>query len=342
MSVDERLTGVLEPLGLGSEAIVRPFPATPTPWATAYSVTAGRTGLVARLVALDLCDEADVRAEFEVARLLGDHGLAPRVRYADPATGVLVMDHVDDAANVRTPAVWQVLTLARTLRRLHALPLDSLRLPEPPRLHVRKRDSASTAAAELIAGVPRLEVYSEAFERFDFLRAGLRRLGVPDRLCHNDLNRGNVLFDDSRAWLIDFDHSGAADPLFDLATAALSFGLDETLRAQFLEAYFDRPANASELARMELLTCLMMLRYGISAMSLVPAGMRDQLSTWTPEMVGDQPFDFAPLENETRGWLVFRLSLSFVHAGLARFAAEPAVRARETLGLLETSLAGAR
>jgi aminoglycoside phosphotransferase len=333
---------MLEPLGLGHEASICAFPETPTPWATTYSVTAGPVSLVARLVALHLSDEADIQAEFEVARFLGEHGLGPQVRHADPATGVLVMDRVSDSANVRSPAVWQVLTLARTLRRLHSFQLDALQLAEAPRLHARKRTIASATVTELIAGVPRLEIYREAFERFDFLRDGLRRLGVPERLCHNDLNPGNVLFDGSRAWLIDFDHSGAGDPLFDVATAALSFGMDETLRAQFLEAYFERPANALESARLELLTCLMLLRYGIFALSLVPAGMRDRLSTWTPEMVGEQPFDFAPLEDESRDWLVFRLSLSFVHAGLARVAAEPAVRALETLGLLETSLAGAR
>ncbi|BCY09818.1 phosphotransferase [Actinoplanes sp. L3-i22] len=340
MSVDDRLTGILEPLG--PEASSYAFPPTPTPWAHSYGVTAGAVSLVARLVTLELTDRPDIEAEFEIARLLGEHGLGPRVRHADPVTGVLVMDKVEDAANVRSPALWQVLTLARTLRRLHSLPLDALRLAEAPRLHVRKRDSASTAAAQLSAGLPRLAIYREAFERFDALRDDLRRLDVADRLCHNDLNPGNVLFDDSRAWLIDFDHAGAADPLFDVATAALSFGLDETVRGRFLQAYFDRPATAAELARMELLTCLMLLRYGISALSLVPAEMRGSLSTWTPEMVGERPFDFAPLENETRGWLVFRLSLSFVHAGLARIAAEPAVRALATLGLRQPSLAGAR
>ncbi|GAA4597867.1 aminoglycoside phosphotransferase [Actinoplanes octamycinicus] len=340
MSADDRLTGTLESLGLGPETGVTPFPDTPTPWATTYAITAGAVELVARLVTLRLSDAADIRAEFEVARLLGEHGLAPEVRHADPAAGVLVMDRVADAANVRAPALWQVVTLARTLRRLHAVPLDSL--TETSRLHTRKRITASTTVTALTDGLPRLAIYPEAIERFEFLREALQRLGVPERLCHHDLNPGNVLFDGSRAWLIDFDHAEAGDPLFDVATALLSFGLDETLRAAFLETYFGRPATGPESARLELLTCLMLLRYGIFALSLLPAGMRDQLSGWTPEMVGDQPFDFAPLDGESRDWLVFRLSLSFVHAGLARFAAEPAVRALETLGLREPSLAGAR
>lgn len=329
MCADARLAGVLELLGLGDEATVRPFPATPTPWASTYSIAVGTTRRVARLIELQCAEEGVVPTEFAAAQLLGEHGIGPRVQYADPETGVLVMDEIDGAPVGAQPVtLWQVLSLARVLRELHTLDMDG-----EPRLHVSKEIAASAAVAELVAQVPELAVYGEASERFDTLRAALGRLGVADRLCHNDLNRGNVVFDGMRAWLIDFDHLGIGDPLYDVANAMLSLGIDEALGERFLEAYFDRPADANEAARLELMACLVLLRYGLSALSLVPAHLHDRLGTWTPDMLGD-PFDFTKHEHEEVGWLVFRLSLSFVHAGLARLDAGPATRAAETLGLL--------
>ena len=328
MCADARLAGVVELLGLGDEATVRAFPATPTPWASTYSIAAGGTRRVVRLIDLRFAEDGVVPTEFEAARLLGEHGIGPRVEYADTATGVLVMDEIDGAPGARPIAAWQALSLARVLRELHTIDMDG-----EPRLHVSKELAASAAVAELATRIPELAVYGEASERFDGLRAALARLGVPDTLCHNDLNRGNVLFDGMRAWLIDFDHLGIGDPLYDVANAMLSLGIDGALGEKFLEAYFDRPAEAHETARLELMSCLVLLRYGLSALSLVPADLHDRLGTWTPDMLGD-PFDFTRREDEEVGWLVFRLSLSFTHAGLARLDAGPATRAAETLGLL--------
>jgi aminoglycoside phosphotransferase len=328
MCADARLAGVLELLGLGDEATVRPFPPTPSPWASAYSIAAGDTRRVARLIELDFAEEGVVPTEFRAARFLGERGIGPRVEHADPETGVLVMDEINGAPAAGPVTLWQALSLARVLRELHTLDMGG-----EPRLHVRKEIAATAAVARLVAGIPELAVYGEASERFDTLRAALGRLGVADRLCHNDLNRGNVVFDGTRAWLIDFDHLGVGDPFYDLANAMLSLGIGGALREPFLETYLDRPAETAETARLELMACLVLLRYGLSALSLVPAHLHDRLGTWTPDMLGD-PFDFARREHEEVGWLVFRLSLSFVHAGLARLDAEPATRAAESLGLL--------
>ncbi|USX56206.1 phosphotransferase [Lentzea sp. HUAS12] len=329
MSADARIAGVLQLLGLGDDATVRPFPATPTPWASTYSIEADGTRRVLRLIDLRFAEEGVVPTEFRAARLLGEQGVGPRVQHADPEAGVLVMDEIDGTPAVTRPLTrWQALSLARVLRELHTLEMDG-----QPRLHVNKERAATAAVARIAAPVPEFALYCEASGRFDSLRAALARLGVADRLCHNDLNRGNVVFDGVRAWLIDFDHLGVGDPMYDLANAMLSQGIDGELGEEFLQAYFDRPADAAETARLELMACLVLLRYGLSALSLVPAELHDRLGTWTPDMLGD-PFDFSPRENEEVGWLVFRLSLSFVHAGMARLDADAATRAAETLGLL--------
>jgi aminoglycoside phosphotransferase len=327
MCADARLASVPEILGLGDTATVSAFPATPTPWASTYSVAGGGIRRVARLIDLEFAEEGVVPTEFRAAQLLGKHGIGPRVEYADPVSGVLVMDEILGAPATRPIAQWQAFSLARVLRELHTLDMDG-----EPRLHEGKINSARSGVERLTSRIPELAIYSEASERFDGLRAALGRLGVTDRLCHNDLNRGNVLFDGMRAWLIDFDHLGFGDPLYDLANAMLSLGIEGVLLEKFLEAYFDRPVEASEAARLELMACLVLLRYGLSALSLVPDHLHDRMGTWTSEMLGD-PFDFTRRENEEVGWLVFRLSLSFTHAGLARLDAGPATRAAETLGL---------
>lgn len=61
--------------------------------------------------------------------------------------------------------------------------------------------------------------------------------GLPAVLCHNDLNPKNVLMDEQRIWLIDWEYTGVGDPLFDLAVVVKSHNLTRQQTLVLLEAY---------------------------------------------------------------------------------------------------------
>ncbi|GGN33707.1 MULTISPECIES: choline/ethanolamine kinase family protein [Marinomonas] len=59
----------------------------------------------------------------------------------------------------------------------------------------------------------------------------------PSVVCHNDLNPKNILMDDSRIWLIDWEYAGMGDPLFDLAVVARSHNLTREQQEHLLHMY---------------------------------------------------------------------------------------------------------
>ncbi len=73
-------------------------------------------------------------------------------------------------------------------------------------------------------------------------------------LCHNDLNPRNVLWQDGRVWLIDFEYAGLNDPCFDLAAVCVEFGLSEGEETEWMEAYWSGKAwEATKLTAYKVL-----------------------------------------------------------------------------------------
>ena len=60
---------------------------------------------------------------------------------------------------------------------------------------------------------------------------------------HNDLLAANILDDENRLWLIDWEYGGFNTPLFDLAGLAGNNGLSEAQERAMLERYFEAPAG---------------------------------------------------------------------------------------------------
>ncbi len=57
-------------------------------------------------------------------------------------------------------------------------------------------------------------------------------------LCHNDLNPMNILWQDNKPMLLDFEYAGMNDCYFDLATISIEFNLDKKEESLMLHRYF--------------------------------------------------------------------------------------------------------
>ncbi|MEY9878250.1 aminoglycoside phosphotransferase (APT) family kinase protein [Streptacidiphilus sp. MAP12-33] len=333
---DGRLETVARLLRPAERPVVEDFPPTPTGWAQTVGLSWPDAGdrCVVRLIAQDGPVDEDaaeaVRVEFAAARLLGDAGIAPRVRCALQGSGVLVMDRVDGTP-ARPASRPQALSLARLLARLHRL-----EWPEPARLYAAKQRVANRQVRRRSAVWPALGHYRQALACYDALRGALGALAVAPVLCHNDLNPGNILFDAGRAWLVDFDHVGPGDPLFDVATVLRSLALGPGLAEEFLGTYLDRSPTAAERDRLVLLDALVLLRYGLSALSLVP----EQDLGAAAETDPGEAFVFERRAGEPLGRSVLRLSLGFTAAGLARAQGPELAGATRRLGVAAALGAG--
>ncbi|MFN8021603.1 MAG: phosphotransferase [Acidimicrobiales bacterium] len=74
--------------------------------------------------------------------------------------------------------------------------------------------------------------------------------------CHNDLLPGNVLFDDGRVWLLDFEYAGMNDVFFDLGNLSINAGLTEAADHELIRLYFgtDSPAHRARLQLMKVMS----------------------------------------------------------------------------------------
>lgn len=157
-------------------------------------------------------------------------GLAPQVIACDPASRLLVTRFVPgrhwSRADARDPR--NLRRLGESLQRLHALPAAS---------DVRRLDFL-VQAAQLEADLANFEIIDSALrQEAEKALTVLRARHAPVTLCHNDLHHLNVIDDGERLWLVDWEYSGAGDPLFDLAGLICLHELSGALRATLLEAY---------------------------------------------------------------------------------------------------------
>jgi thiamine kinase-like enzyme len=189
--------------------------------------------------------------ECRVLAAAASAGVAPVIHCCDPKAGILVADWIAhrtwSAAQTQTSATLE--TMARLLRRVHALPI-----PRPARVmspaawiahysQALARDSGAPAPRERLRGA--------AAGRLERLAA----LGSDSVLCHSDVHRHNVATGEHPA-LIDWEYAHVSDPFWDLAGWISNNDGQERFAAELLVRYLERPALPAESERLAAMTWL--------------------------------------------------------------------------------------
>jgi aminoglycoside phosphotransferase len=184
--------------------------------------------------------------------------LAPRVRYAEPADGVAIIEHVTPVSLGEYPHAGHALIveLAQAARLLHETPAF------PPLGEYLKGVSGlidQFRALDILEPV----ATEELFARFADLRGAYRTRPTDLVSSHNDLNPGNVVYDGTRLWLVDWDAAFLADRYVDLATLANWFTRDAAGEAALLATYFGRSPEPQEQARFDTMRLVNHLFAGV-------------------------------------------------------------------------------
>lgn len=156
--------------------------------------------------------------QIAVLRLTSEHGIAPTLEHVDEAGRATVSTRIigppfgaalyDPASRDRA-----IGSLVEQIARLHALSIDGY-----DRLHPAEVAHALWRAQSVRPGFPRWALsFGEELTRC----AGLMANDSRWVLSHNDLNPGNVLWDGTRIWLVDWSASGMTHPYYDLATITM-------------------------------------------------------------------------------------------------------------------------
>jgi aminoglycoside phosphotransferase (APT) family kinase protein len=180
------------------------------------------------------------RRRIRIQELAADDLLAPPILHVDEERRAVVSAFVVDrsfAALYGNPDTrsTSVDLAGRTLQRVHALPATHAEHRDP-------RALLATLASQLSScdTVPQFardaveQVLSEAAPKSD--------RGMV--LSHNDVNPTNLAYDGERLILLDWDAAGSNDPLYDLATVAMFFRMDEQTCRRLLAAHDDAPESA--------------------------------------------------------------------------------------------------
>ena len=183
-------------------------------------------GFALRLPRPGAASTVDRPGEIEVLRAVADLGITPPPLFFDERDGTMLTRieqgrHVRSRASLRSdrPAAAK---LGKCLRLLHDSPIQL---------------AWTFRAAEVMAA------YQDPIDD-PVLRTGLLELAhrlddsVECRVpCHDDVHAGNILWQGSRPWLIDWEYAGMNDPAFDLATAKIELNLDHGAFAALLAGW---------------------------------------------------------------------------------------------------------
>jgi aminoglycoside phosphotransferase (APT) family kinase protein len=196
-------------------------------------------------------------------RIAAEAGIAPPLRYADLDTGACITRFIEGrplAEGYGTPRAAMIGSLGAMARRLHATPAF------PPL--VDYMDGMAGLIDELRrTGLLTTAALDQELAGYDALNRAYRALSPEPVSSHNDLNPRNILVEDGRLWVVDWEAAFLADRYVDLATLANNMTRDEAELAVLTAAYFGRPPSPAESARLFLARQVNRVFYGVMFLS---------------------------------------------------------------------------
>lgn len=184
-------------------------------------------------------------------------GVAPPVRYADPAAGVAIMDFVSGRPLSEHPG-----GLAGTVRELGELTARVQTTTPFPVLGDYPEMIGAMLATLSASGLFPPGLLLPHVVGLARIRAAYPWDSASLVSSHNDPNPRNILFDGERLWLIDWELAFRNDPLVDIAILTTELAETPQLEGVLLEAAFGRAPNQLLRARLSLMRLLTRLFYG--------------------------------------------------------------------------------
>lgn len=226
-----------------------------------------RVGGIAYLLRIETQRDAfkDPHRWYRCMAIAANGCLAPRVRHADAADGVAIMEFIPeqswalDYAGTRQDLIVEA---AQAIRALHQTPAF------PPLVDYMTGMDAVLAGFQA-TGLLAPEATSELLDRYGPLRAVYQTDPADLVSSHNDLNPRNILYDGRRLWFIDWESAFLADRHVDLATLANFITHSAAEEDLLLRTYFGQAPDARQRARHQVMRQVNHLFYGLVMLTAV-------------------------------------------------------------------------
>lgn len=211
--------------------------------ASIYRFEAGAHAYVLRLDILP-GRHGNPQRGYTCMRIAAEAGIAPKVYFADAATGIAIMDYISPKALEAHPGGWPAVL--RELGGLVARLQATSTFPPVPRFDAALAVMLSELRQRGLFRPGVLDAHQEGFER---IRASYPWQSAGLVSSHNDPNTTNIVSDGSRLWLIDWETGFCNDPLADIANVSLNFYATPELDAILLTSWLGRTPDAALCAK---------------------------------------------------------------------------------------------
>ena len=158
------------------------------------------------------------------------------ILYFDEISGIKISKLIEDAETINSQTAKReenMELIASTLRKLHNSGVEFKN-----EFNVFKEVEKYEYLLEKAKG-KYFDDYKEVREKVMNLENELEILGIDLRPCHNDTVPENFIKGKDNIYLIDWEYSGANDPMWDLAAHIIECDFDEDEEELFLQKYFN-------------------------------------------------------------------------------------------------------
>jgi Ser/Thr protein kinase RdoA (MazF antagonist) len=223
--------------------------------ALVYRVDIANRSAILRIVAQRTPLTDPVR-QFGAMQVASEDGVAPRVYFANPESGIAITAFVEAIPWAGALSdMERIADLGHRVRRLHSGPSF------PEFLHAFQCiDQAQVVISNAGATLPPMLL--SFLEDFVAMRNALLPHFIL-RPSHNDLNPGNLLYDGVRPWIIDWESAWQNDSMFDVATIIHWFGFSGDRETALLRGYFHGKPSPLDAAKLEVMRQVVACYYAL-------------------------------------------------------------------------------
>jgi thiamine kinase-like enzyme len=166
--------------------------------------------------------------EYQITKQIAPYFIdVPLVHY-DKVSGDKVTLYQEGFKHLDTYQEDDVIKVAKIIKKLHSIPVNIKTIFNPI---IKYQDYLSK-----IKDLPfEINNYHKLISLFSEYDNNSKKI-----LCHNDIVKGNLLFNDNQVYLIDYEFAALNNPIFDLASFISENNIeDEKLQLTFLSTYFE-------------------------------------------------------------------------------------------------------
>lgn len=232
-----------------------------------YAVTSERGEYILRLRGDSALLDEFWRQHIRILRRAAERGIAPPVVHVNEDARAVISVRVAGVPlpaaladpSQRERAILDVVTRLRALHEIDSAGIaerDGVRFARGVWEQQRRRAGFPAWAAEL----------GSAFDHI----AGVLACDGRRVVSHNDVNPGNVLWDGTRAWLVDWEVAGLWHPYYDLAAFATFLAMDAERAFGLLALQEGSPVDAAGRETFTAMRQLVALAVGSLFLSMVP------------------------------------------------------------------------